>query len=84
MTRHVPFRTCVICRQKREKRSLYRVVLTEQGLGVDQTGKLEGRGVYLCEDNACWERAIESKSLDRALRVTLTDEQRQAIRRFAP
>ncbi len=41
---------------------------------VDVTGKLAGRGAYLCRSVACLEMAIRRKALDRALKVTVAPE----------
>lgn len=82
--KHVPQRTCIVCGEKRDKRSLTRVVRTAEGLQVDPTGKLEGRGAYLCEQGSCWERAITGSALSRALRMTLTDEDRKRLQQARP
>ena len=66
---------CVGCREMKEKRDLIRVVRTaEHGGEIDLTGKKSGRGAYLCNDPACLKKARKSKSLERALNVSLSDE----------
>ena len=71
----IPMRTCVGCREMKEKRDLIRVVRTaEHGGEIDLTGKKSGRGAYLCNDPACLKKARKSKSLERALNVSLSDE----------
>ena len=83
--KHVPQRTCVVCGEKRDKRGLTRVVRSAEGeLHVDPTGKMEGRGAYLCEQGTCWERAINGQALSRALRMTLTDEDRKRLQQARP
>jgi predicted RNA-binding protein YlxR (DUF448 family) len=53
--KHVPLRMCVACRKRRPKGELLRVVLTEGGFLLDPTGKLPGRGAYVCPDSPdCW------------------------------
>ncbi|OQA21308.1 MAG: hypothetical protein BWY63_01309 [Chloroflexi bacterium ADurb.Bin360] len=82
--RHVPERTCVACRMQRHKRDLLRIVHTSAGeVVVDETGKQNGRGAYLCRQQSCWEKAFKHGSLDRALRTTLTAEMLDALRVFA-
>jgi predicted RNA-binding protein YlxR (DUF448 family) len=85
-TRHkrVPQRTCVVCGERREKRGLTRVVRSAGGLQIDPTGKMEGRGAYLCEQATCWERAMNGQALSRALRMTLTDEDRKRLQQARP
>ena len=82
--RHVPQRTCVVCRAERAKRELVRVVRTPDGaIKVDQTGKASGRGAYLCVDPACWHKAIGSQALDRALKIELTGGDRELLGTYA-
>jgi predicted RNA-binding protein YlxR (DUF448 family) len=83
--RHVPQRTCVVCRTTADKRSLTRLVRTpEDGVHIDPTGKRNGRGAYLCDQPACWARALETDVLAKALRTTLTDADRERIQAARP
>jgi len=82
--RHVPQRTCVACRDKTNKRALFRIVRTSDGQAeVDLTGRKPGRGAYLCDTPACWNRATTTTLLDHALKTELTTETKQALRSFA-
>lgn len=82
--RHVPQRTCVACRTVRPKRELVRVVCTLEGdVKVDETGKLSGRGAYLCSQRSCWENALKQRKLGQALRVTLTAEAKARLHDYA-
>lgn len=70
--RKVPMRTCVGCRTVRAKRELVRVVRTPDGdVTVDPTGKLSGRGAYICPEHRCLELAWQGKRLERALQQTI-------------
>jgi predicted RNA-binding protein YlxR (DUF448 family) len=81
--RHVPMRSCAGCRQQRPKREMIRVVrATDGSVGVDPTGKQNGRGTYLCPDGSCWDRALRSGSLGRALKVPIGPPVRQELERF--
>lgn len=82
--KHVPQRTCVICRQKRNKRQLTRLVKRAEGIFVDPSGKSSGRGAYVCDNKDCRERVASTNVLNKALRTTLSDEDRQRLRDFAP
>lgn len=79
-TKHVPLRTCVVCREKAGKRQFIRIVRSEHGVLVDPTSKMNGRGAYLCGRDDCWERAIRTDVLNRALRVVMTDEDRERLK----
>lgn len=76
-------RSCVVCREKMEKRRLTRLVYTTEGLQMDPTGKAAGRGAYLCDQPMCWDKAATTTVLDKALRVSLTEHDRQRIREAA-
>jgi predicted RNA-binding protein YlxR (DUF448 family) len=78
--RHVPQRTCIGCRTTSAKRGFVRIVRTVEGrVEVDPTGKKAGRGAYLCTQRSCWETALKRDHVARALKVTLTAEDRQAL-----
>lgn len=79
--KRVPVRMCVVCRDKAGKRQLTRIVRTEQGLQVDPGGKMNGRGAYLCDRVSCWETAVKTDLLAKALRMPLTDDDRERLRR---
>ncbi len=71
--KHVPVRTCVVCRQERGKRELVRIVRTpDETVRIDPTGKLAGRGAYLCRARACWEQALQGQRLGAALKTSLS------------
>jgi len=77
--KHVPVRTCVVCQSKDAKRGLTRLVRTEQGILVDTTGKVNGRGAYLCDNEMCWQRAMTTNVLEKALKTTLKPADRERL-----
>ena len=65
---HVPTRTCAACRTARPKRTMTRMVRTPDGSIVrDATGRLPGRGTYICQESACREPATAAAAIKRAL-----------------
>ncbi len=53
---HVPVRMCVVCRRRRPKHELLRIVVTPEGFVLDESGKKPGRGAYVCPDRPeCWD-----------------------------
>ncbi len=84
--RRQPQRTCVACRDTGDKRSLTRLVRAPDGhVHLDRTGRANGRGAYLCDRPQCWERALgRADVLGRALKATLSAEDRAAILEGAP
>jgi predicted RNA-binding protein YlxR (DUF448 family) len=79
--KHIPQRTCVGCRETLPKRSLVRVVRRLEGVQVDPTGKLAGRGAYLHDRRSCWERGLKGP-LAHSLKVTLSPEDVDRLRQF--
>lgn len=70
----IPLRTCVSCREMKEKNELLRVVLTKEGeILPDVTGKLNGRGAYICKAESCVVKAQKSDALSRALKTSVSD-----------
>ena len=75
MQKKIPQRQCMGCRERKAKRELIRVVRTPEGaVCLDFSGKLSGRGSYICPDPECLKKARKAKSLDRSLEVTIPDE----------
>lgn len=70
-----PQRMCVSCRQLFDKRDLLRVVRTPQGeVLFDPTGKMAGRGAYLCKDSECLKKIVKSKLLNKLFKTEISDE----------
>ena len=83
-TKHVAMRSCAVCGDKRPKRELTRIVRTPQGaVAVDQGGKANGRGAYLCERSACWQAAAQGKGLERTLKTVLAAADKARIAEYA-
>lgn len=69
-----PERTCIGCRQKKQKNSLIRISsknITE--LSVNGNAVTDGRGVYICYDRECIEKVFKKGVISRALRITVKD-----------
>jgi len=80
--KHVPFRTCIACHQKRPKRELLRVVRRPEGnIEVDtERGKLSGRGAYICPTRQCCEAALDVRKLGRALKCQVSAQDIESLR----
>jgi hypothetical protein len=69
-----------MCKQERPKRELIRVVRTPDGhVLLDPTGKMSGRGAYLCAKRSCWEPALRKGRLEHEFGVTISPEDRAAL-----
>ena len=75
MQKKIPQRQCMGCRERKEKRQMIRVVRTTEGdVRLDFSGKLNGRGAYICPNPECLQKARKSKALDRSLEVPIPEE----------
>lgn len=74
MAKKTPMRQCVGCREMKEKKSLIRIVKTEMGILLDATGKINGRGAYLCRNPQCLLQAFRTKGLERSLKAAVPEE----------
>ena len=81
--KHVPQRSCVACRGKKDQRDLVRLVCNDSQVEVDSSGKKTGRGAYLCREFECWDSGLQQKRLDHALRTKLNLENRQQLLEYA-
>ncbi len=78
----IPMRMCVGCREMKPKSSLIRIVRTPEGeIKLDKTGKLNGRGAYLCQDEKCLQKAEKQKILSRTFGCTIGDEIYENLRK---
>ena len=77
----IPQRTCMGCNLKKDKKDLIRIVKNKENeINVDKTGKLQGRGAYICKDEKCLEKAKKTKRLDRVLEMKIPDEIYEKLR----
>lgn len=75
MQKKIPQRQCMGCRERKAKRELIRVVRGTDGtVSLDFSGKLNGRGAYICPDAACLKKAQRAQSLERSLEVPIPQE----------
>ena len=73
----IPQRTCMGCNVKKDKKELIRIVKNKSGeINVDKTGKMQGRGAYICNDVKC----LDSVRLEKALEATIDEDVYQKLR----
>lgn len=72
MSKKIPLRQCVGCNEMKSKKEMLRVLKTaENEVILDATGKLNGRGAYLCKNEECLKRAIKQKGIERSLKMNI-------------
>lgn len=75
MSKKIPMRVCVGCNEMKPKREMIRVIRTPQEeILLDETGKQNGRGAYLCKAQECLEKALKRKGLERSLKIKVPAE----------
>lgn len=77
----IPMRKCTGCHELKPKKELVRVIKTnENKVSMDLTGKMNGRGAYVCHNIACLEKAIKTKAIERSLQIQIDDEIYQQLK----
>ncbi len=65
-----PKRMCLACRQGKSKNELLRVVKTAEGkIEIDESGKANGRGAYLCRNSECIGVVFKKRLLSRTFKM---------------
>ena len=74
-TKKIPLRMCLGCSEMKPKKELIRVVKNKDGeLFVDLTGKMNGRGAYICKSHICFAKARKSRRFERKLECQIPEE----------
>ena len=77
-------RTCVGCNIKKDKSELIRIVRQiDDNIVIDKTGKLQGRGAYICGDRSCLEKIIKSNKLGRTFEISVPEKIYEELRGVA-
>lgn len=79
--KNIPQRMCIGCNTRREKTELLRIVRTLDGkITVDKSGKMDGRGAYICNNEKCLDIVIKSQRLKRFFKITIDSKIYEDIR----
>lgn len=74
-TKKLPLRKCIGCNEMKNKKDMIRVIRTsENEVKLDATGKMNGRGAYICFSQECLKNAIKTKGLERSLKMRIPQE----------
>ena len=81
--KRLPQRTCIGCNTKKDKKDLIRIVKNKnEEIKVDLTGKMEGRGTYICKQEECLNKAIKNKRMSRTFEMEISDTIYENLRNF--
>lgn len=73
-TRKIPMRKCIGCMESFSKKELCRIVKNKENeIILDLTGKVNGRGTYICKKSDCFEKAIKTKRLAKSLEMEIPE-----------
>lgn len=77
----MPQRTCIGCNVKKDKNEFIRIVKNKNGeINIDKTGKMPGRGAYLCDNIECLEKAIKTKRIDKVFETQIEQDIYEKLR----
>lgn len=74
-----PMRTCIGCRESKPKKDMIRIAFFEGEISVDVTGRAKGRGVYICRDPECLDKAIKNKAINRGFKTGFDKEDLERV-----
>ena len=78
----VPMRQCVGCGEMKSPMEMMRIPLTTYNeIILDNTGKKNGRGAYICSSPECLKKAVKYKGLERALKTAVSAEVYEGLER---
>lgn len=76
----IPLRMCIVCKEMKPKKELIRVVKSADGtIGLDTTGKANGRGAYICNSDECMAKLVKTKALSRTFKENVSPEVYQGL-----
>ena len=76
-----PLRMCVVCRQMKTKPELLRIAKKDGSFSVDVSGKLPGRGAYICRDGECCSKFEKQRSFERAFKGAFPEDVKETIKK---
>lgn len=79
----MPQRTCIGCNTKKDKKDLIRIVKNKENeINIDKSGKMPGRGTYICNNVTCLEKAIKTKKMSRAFEMEISKDIYETLRKL--
>ena len=74
LPRKIPLRMCIACREEKPNREMLRIVKNAAGeIKLDFSGKLPGRGAYICNNEACIKRLKKQKLLHKTFSTEVSE-----------
>lgn len=77
----IPLRKCLGCEENKIKKELIRIVKTpDNEILIDSSGKINGRGAYICNSKECFTKAIKSNRISRSLETQIPKEKIEELK----
>ena len=68
-------RMCLGCREMKAKKELIRIVMNKEGnISLDSTGKLAGRGAYICKSETCFSKLRKSHGIEKNFKSQISQD----------
>jgi len=67
-------RTCIACRTRKQKEELLRIVAKDNMAVIDETGKANTRGMYICKDKTCINKLLKAKDITKCVKIQATGD----------
>lgn len=75
MAKKIPLRKCTGCGEMKDKREMIRVVKSSDNeFFIDESGKINGRGAYICKSSDCLDASLKNKGLERSFKTSIPQE----------
>ena len=80
VVKKIPMRSCIACRESKPKKELIRIVKNKEGqFFLDKTGKLNGRGAYICDSKVCFDKMCKKRLLNQTFSMEVGEDIYNAI-----
>ncbi len=79
MEKKIPMRMCIACKEMKPKKEMLRIVKSGDNIFLDKTGKANGRGAYICNDENCIKKLKKQKLVNRVFSCEVDDAVYQGI-----
>lgn len=67
-------RTCIVCKRKKNKHELIRIVSENRKPVIDTNFKINARGIYICNDKECLNKLLKHKNLGKIIKIDINEK----------
>lgn len=79
-TKKIPLRQCIACRELKPKKEMLRIVKNKEGaIFLDFSGKAQGRGAYICDDENCIKKLRKQRLINKVFSCEVDEAVYSAI-----